>query len=774
MEPTLRCRATLLYFDSHGALHRKRLFPAALLEFLPPSRVLIYPTASSESPLHLPLKPGAFSVYAQSAARGAATLQVTGLPAPTPSVMLQVAVAAPPQLALLLRCLRERRLARRGECGAAAAAAAAAAATAAAAAREDALDLLHDSAPPPPAGRAAAAAAAASAARAPLRGAAPAGAAAAALPALTPEQRAVLAAVASGRGVFFTGSAGTGKSLVLRHLRVGLDPAVTAFTASTGVAAVALGGTTVHAWAGLSPGALEAVEGGAEGGGCGGALPQLLRELRRRREAVARWRRTRTLVVDEVSMLSAPLLDALDFFGRALRECEDKPFGGLQVVLAGDFFQLPPVGRGGAPKRFAFQARCWGAAVPLCVQLTRVFRQGEDGSFVALLAQVRRGTVSPECEAALAARWRAPLPLAAGVLPTRLHTHRADVDAENAAALAQLPGEARVFSAADAVFGPPSNGALLAAGCPAAAKLSLKVGAQVLLTKTLDAGAGLVNGARGVVTGFGEEGGGGGGFPRVRFLPAGGSGAPALELIVRPEVWEVSVGGVLVATRRALPLDLAWTISIHKSQGMTLDAVEMSLARVFEVGQAYVALSRARSLATLSLTDRFEKDVVKAHPAVVAFYEALGRGGVGAPAPPGDGVREAPLPARAPTLPPPPPLPRSRLSPPRAAPPPPPAARPQTLAAAPTLQNAAAPFTMKAFFGGKKTAAANAAAPPADAVAPPSPRHLLRRSRREVFGSPNGKGGRQGGGSPGGATARSPPIKAQRTVAQNMGGGDGV
>lgn len=459
---------------------------------------------------------------------------------------------------------------------------------------------------------------------------------------LSPEQSAIVHAVIGGTaGVFFTGSAGCGKSAVLAHLRRVLPASATAFTAPTGIAAVVLGGTTIHTWAGLSPGACAQIEAASAQRRL---LPiaSIVAQIRRSPDATRRWRTTRTLVVDEVSMVDGTLFDALDALGREVRGV-DLPFGGLQVVLAGDFFQLPPVSKGreglgggvgggvassGSSAVYAFQSRAWAALCPTCFVLTRVFRQAGDASFAAILDEVRWGRVSATAAAAIGARYGAQLShLPEGVVPTKLHTHRVRADAENAAALAALSGACMTYRAVDSFAGgvtaSVTSARRLAANCPALLEVVLKVGAQVILNKTVDAAAGLVNGARGVVTGF-EGGGGNAGYPLVRFLSlASNEHAP---VAVRPETWELRLGSVLIATRRQVPLDLAWALSIHKAQGATLDAAELSLARVFECGQAYVALSRARSLDAITLSEPFSPSCVRAHPDVVTFYKSLSSG----------------------------------------------------------------------------------------------------------------------------------------------------
>ncbi|KAG0701618.1 ATP-dependent DNA helicase PIF1 [Chionoecetes opilio] len=198
-----------------------------------------------------------------------------------------------------------------------------------------------------------------------------------------------------------------------------------------------------------------------------------------------------------------------------------------------------------------------------------------------------------------------------GIKASRLCTHRDDVDHINTRHLNELTGLEKVFESVDS---DSVHKSVLDVSTPVSSRLVLKAGCQVMLTKNLEVGRGLVNGARGVVTGFGYENKGN---PVVRFM----SGVTSE---IKYDRWSVSVTGGYTATRRQLPLKLAWAFSIHKSQGMTLDCAEMSFSRVFEAGQVYVALSRARNLKGLRVLD-FNPSCVRAHPDVLKFYHNLRR-----------------------------------------------------------------------------------------------------------------------------------------------------
>ncbi|XP_041658514.1 ATP-dependent DNA helicase PIF1 [Cheilinus undulatus] len=408
---------------------------------------------------------------------------------------------------------------------------------------------------------------------------------------LNKDQAAVLSAVLSGKNVFFTGSAGTGKSFLLKRIMGSLPPKSTFATASTGVAACHIGGTTLHNFAGI---------------GSGSAPLEQCIELAQRPGVLQHWTSCRHLIIDEVSMVEAEFFDKLESVARSVRRSTE-PFGGIQLIVCGDFLQLPPVSKGKEKARFCFQARSWRKVIQLNMELTEVRRQ-TDQTFISLLQAVRVGRVTEEVTAKLLKSAYHQIERD-GILATRLCTHKDDVELTNENKLQQLPGSVRVFEALDS---DPALVRMTDAHTPVNRLIQLKVGAQVMLTKNLDVARGLVNGARGVVVGFepGKHG-----LPRVRFLCG-------ITEVLKPERWVFKSGGGINLTRQQLPLKLAWAISIHKSQGMTLDCVEISLARVFESGQAYVALSRARSLEGLRVMD-FDPHVVRADPDVLVFYKRL-------------------------------------------------------------------------------------------------------------------------------------------------------
>lgn len=408
---------------------------------------------------------------------------------------------------------------------------------------------------------------------------------------LSKEQSHVLAMILKGKNVFFTGSAGTGKSFLLKRIVGALPPKNTYTTASTGVAACHIGGTTLHAFAGI---------------GSGKAPLQQCVELAQRPGILSHWLNCRHLIIDEISMIEGEFFDKLETVARIVRKCNE-PFGGIQLIVCGDFLQLPPVSRAKEKYKFCFQAKSWSKCMQVNMELKEVRRQ-TDKTFIAMLQAVRLGRCPEEVANQLINTASRKIDRD-GILATRLCTHKDDVEFTNEKRLQRLPGEMLTFEAVDS---DPMLGEMLNAQCPAGQKLQLKKGAQVMLTKNLDVQRGMVNGARGVVIGFEP---GNKPMPQVRFMCG-------VTETIKPERWLVKALGGNYLTRQQLPLKLAWAISIHKSQGMTLDCVEISLARVFESGQAYVALSRARSLEGLRVMD-FDRKVVHANHDVLCFYSRL-------------------------------------------------------------------------------------------------------------------------------------------------------
>lgn len=411
----------------------------------------------------------------------------------------------------------------------------------------------------------------------------------------------------TGANVFLTGEPGSGKTYVVNAyvawLRArGIEPSV---TASTGIAATHIGGMTVHAWSGI--GVKENL------------TERDLDQIAQTERVVRRVGKARVLIIDEVSMLSARTLSMVEAACRAVRRSE-APFGGVQVVLVGDFFQLPPVVKRGAPApapqatisfdgadasatddspgAFAYRSRAWAAASPIVCYLGEQHRQ-EDAAFLEVLSAVRCRSCGPDLVARIAARTVGYADAPAGV--PRLFPKNVDVDRINDEELAKIAGEERLY---DMEFsGPEPLTTALQRGCLSPDRLALKRGAAVMFTKNDPSGA-YANGTLGEVVGFS-----GASFPIVRTK----SGRT---IEVEPADWKVEENGKVRASITQIPLRLAWAITVHKSQGMSLDAAVVDLSGAFEHGQGYVALSRVRTLAGLYLLGWSDR-ALSVHPEVV-------------------------------------------------------------------------------------------------------------------------------------------------------------
>jgi len=385
----------------------------------------------------------------------------------------------------------------------------------------------------------------------------------------------------TGVNVFLTGEPGSGKSYVINqyvaYLRShGIEPAT---TASTGIAATHIGGMTIHAWAGL------------------GIKKELSRSelasIATNKRIVKRLAAARILIIDEVSMLTPEVLAMVDALSQKIKK-NPAPFGGLQIILVGDFFQLPPVVKAEAAKtdtlinlptwRFAFQSPVWQKAGLVVCYLTEQYRQS-DSDFTQILSAIRKNDFS-ESHLTLIKSRLIDFSQSPHNVP-KLFSHNADVDRINSDKLVRLAGQMENFVMSSS--GPKPLVAGLQKGCLSPQVLSLKINAAVMFTKNDQRGK-FVNGTLGTVIGFVESSG----YPVV-------ATKTGEKIQVELADWTLEEDGNIRAKITQLPLRLAWAITIHKSQGMSLDEAVMDLSAVFEFGQGYVALSRVRRLLGLHL-----------------------------------------------------------------------------------------------------------------------------------------------------------------------------
>lgn len=391
----------------------------------------------------------------------------------------------------------------------------------------------------------------------------------------------------TGVNVFLTGEPGSGKTHTINryiaYLRErGIHVSV---TASTGIAATHVNGMTIHSWSGI------------------GVKDELsdwdIEGILSREKTVRRILDTKVLVIDEISMLDATILDSVDRVVRAVRK-DQRPFGGMQIIFVGDFFQLPPVSRGRAA-RFAFESSAWEASNTIICYIHEQHRQ-EDEGFLEILTALRAAQFTDD----LLARLRSRIGIESRAkVPTRLYTHNVDVDRENDSALESIKSSGRRYEMLSS--GASALVETLKKSCLSPENLTLKVGAAVMFTRN-NFEVGYVNGTLGTVENFSVSG-----VPVVKTL----SGR---SIAAEPQEWSIVDGTRVLAKVTQVPLRLAWAITVHKSQGMSLESVIIDLGSAFEYGQGYVALSRVRTLDGLYLRG-LNARALQTHPRVVASDE---------------------------------------------------------------------------------------------------------------------------------------------------------
>ena len=399
-------------------------------------------------------------------------------------------------------------------------------------------------------------------------------------------QEEALAIFKTGANVFLTGEPGAGKTHTvneyIRYLRQHkIDAAI---TASTGIAATHIGGITIHSWSGI---------------GIKNSLsPYDIDAIASREYISKRIKHAKVLIIDEVSMLSATMIDMVDAICKAVKNSHE-PFGGLQIIFVGDFFQLPPINRFTNTASFAFEATAWQQANPIACYLTEQHRQ-DDLPFLEILSAIRSNSFDEMHLEHLQTRTIAPHEAPENI--PKLFSHNLDVDRVNNDILKKLPGEAKNFSMR--TKGTKSLVMALQKGCLSPQTLSLKIGATVMFTKN-NPKEHFVNGTLGEVVAFSKLDG----HPIIKIKNGRKIDAEAMD-------WSIEDNGRILASVSQLPLRLAWAITVHKSQGISLDAAVMDLRQVFEFGQGYVALSRVKRLSGLHLLG-WNKRAFEVHPGVL-------------------------------------------------------------------------------------------------------------------------------------------------------------
>lgn len=437
-----------------------------------------------------------------------------------------------------------------------------------------------------------------------------------------------------GHNLFITGPGGTGKSRLIQCMMNYLKISKRSFKvcALTGCAAVLLGNeaTTIHAWSGIGLGKLQ--------------KEKMAFLLMKKKKYLDRWRGVQTLIIDEVSMMSLKIFDMLDYIGKVIRK-DPRPFGGIQMILTGDFYQLPPIQNIEDPETgmFCFESLKWNATFCLenQIQLKTIYRQN-DPIYIDILQNIRKGQITEDQTKYLTERVNVKYDLIKynGCVPTKLYPMRKQAENVNKAHYDQLKTEEILYEMKIimncSILLESKRGLTpeeqkrcseltpeqkefelekLITDVRSTRILSLKVGSIVMCTINYSIEQGICNGSQGIIIGFVDDPEKRcNKVPLIKFVNG-------IELPISMHGWQSDEYPCIAINQ--LPLTLAWAMTIHKIQGATLDMAEMDIGRsIFEYGQTYVALSRVQNLDGLYLSS-FHPQKIKANPKVIAFYSSL-------------------------------------------------------------------------------------------------------------------------------------------------------
>jgi ATP-dependent DNA helicase PIF1 len=417
------------------------------------------------------------------------------------------------------------------------------------------------------------------------------------------------------KNIFLTGPAGSGKTFLIKTFveycnKINRKVAVTAMTGS---AAYLIKGRTLHSWAGIKLGK-ESPE-------------KLVENIFKNFRSRVNWKYVDTLIIDEVSMLTQTLFEKLDYIARKIRG-NDNPFGGIQIIVSGDFCQLPPIEEIDLEnnKDYCFKSPLWNYIFSHNVCLNCIYRQ-DDKTFQKILNKIRIGKVDDKINKILFKCTKKKIDKYAAIQPTKLFPYKKDVELINKKHLLKLKNNIITHDIKTEIIELSNNWNktdinyqtnLMNNNNPYVNKLEICIGAQVMLNINLKQELGLINGSRGVIVGIQENTY----YPEVEFMNG-------LRMIIEPYIWENEVENKGIIKITQIPLVLSWCMSIHKSQGLSLDCVKIDIGKkIFEYGQAYVALSRVRSLCLEPEEGKneglyisaYSPDKIKCHKDVLNFY----------------------------------------------------------------------------------------------------------------------------------------------------------
>jgi ATP-dependent DNA helicase PIF1 len=414
---------------------------------------------------------------------------------------------------------------------------------------------------------------------------------------LNKKQQEACEAVAEGKNILLTGPAGTGKSYAIKHIIEGLkeNNKKYAMTATTGTAAVLIGGQTLHSFLGIGLGK--------------GELIDNIKRIRKNPNTYKTLAELDVLIIDEVSMLDAELFDKIAEILSTIKagtlkipELRLVPFGGIQVILIGDFCQLAPV-----QGNHCFLSKSWDALEIKVVMLEEIIRQGQDILFQKMLQIIRKGKCTDNIIKVLERLKDTEFP--DDIKPTKLYPVNVDVERINKQEIAKLKAEGNEFKTYKAKAS--SDNIKNAASFD----IELTMGSQIIIIRNIDVATGLVNGKRGVITHLGDD-----------YIIIKDVANEAFKIEYFKDSDEKSFDPVkkcCTAFICHMPVRTCYALSIHKSQGMTIDALELDLGKnIFAAGQAYTALTRAKTLQSIKIIN-VDKDSFKINGYVKKFYAGI-------------------------------------------------------------------------------------------------------------------------------------------------------
>ncbi len=411
---------------------------------------------------------------------------------------------------------------------------------------------------------------------------------------LSDEQQNVFMSILKGQNVFITAKAGCGKShLIKLFYNTYKEDKSIALTSTTGISAIWINGCTLFSFLGIGLGLDSA--------------PKIIKYIQIRPLILTRWTTLDILIIDEISMLNADLFDKLEAIARYIR-CSKKPFGGIQLVLTGDFLQLPVVNS----DKLCFEAVSWEKCVDKTFYLKKNFRQ-DDPLFQNCLNEIRYGELSKETKKILKSRIGAKLNNDYNIIPTKIYGLNIDVDRINEQEINKLDQtEFYEYTLEYKLYDKTIKNIdeMIKKNCLACKQLQLCIGAQVMLIFNWNIDLKLGNGSKGVVVDFNNN------LPVVKFLNGD-------IITVDYHTWNVTENDKKLFDITQIPLKICYAITIHKSQGLTLDYAEIDLNDIFEYGQAYTAISRIKKLDGLTITRKFNFNSIVANPKAIEYYKNI-------------------------------------------------------------------------------------------------------------------------------------------------------